>query len=238
MQCRVASEIQRNLPKTISVLNFDIAGWGRAANRIGGDWYEWMALPDRGVAVGIFDVCGHGIDAALQMVGCRAYFRAAMECCNSLNEAFSTMNNWIINDMPEDKFITAAVGILDPLGSRMRFLSAGHGPILLYQASTDTVHSCMADDCPLAVMKDYAYSASKEIRFSSGDTLVLVTDGIVEWSNEQGQQFGTDRLARVIRARHGSSPHTLIEEIDREVLDFTRGTMQLDDTTAVVIKRH
>lgn len=72
---------------------------------------------------------------------------------------------------------------------------------------------------------------------SLGDIVVLITDGFVEWENERGEQFGTDRLADVIQRFAGQEPEEIIAELYTSVLGFVDGTPQQDDLTAVLIKR-
>ncbi|MCP3905972.1 MAG: SpoIIE family protein phosphatase [Planctomycetes bacterium] len=236
----LARDIQRGLlPKTEPDLpGFDLAGWNQAADKTGGDYFDWLELGDGRIILTLADVTGHGIGPALIVAVCRAYMRAsASDHQADLAEAMSRVNDLLHADMPEGRFVTAAVGILDAQRNTMTLVSAGQAPMLFYEARTGTVESWDADVLPLGIMPDVEFEDAREIAFEPGDVLVLTTDGFFEWANDAGELYGTDRLEEFVRTHHQLTSDELIATLHQSVLAHADGTEQADDLTALVIRR-
>lgn len=236
----LAREIQRGLlPKTEpNAPGFEIAGWNQAADKTGGDYFDWMELHDGRTVLTLADVTGHGIGPALIVAVCRAYMRASSSTGHvSLSAAMARVNDLLHEDIPEGRFVTAAVGVLDPAKAQMQLISAGQAPLLFYEAGTDTVHNWDADDLPLGIMSGLTFDDVRTIDFASGDCLVLTTDGFFEWPNPENEQFGTKRMMAFVKENHHLSPHEFIARLYEAVLEHASGTDQTDDLTAVVIKK-
>ena len=236
----LARQIQRGLlPKVEpNAPGFEIAGWNQAADQTGGDYFDWLELPDGRTIITLADVTGHGIGPALIVAVCRAYMRAAAGSGRvDLTEALGRVNDLLYDDIPEGRFVTAAVGILDPAKGRISLLSAGQAPLLFYEAATGTVHNWDADDLPLGIMSGVKFDKPREIDFGPGDVLVLTTDGFFEWANPRGEQYGTARMENFLKANHALSPQAFIDELHKSVLVHAEGTEQADDLTAVVIRK-
>jgi len=235
----LAREIQRGLlPEgELNVPGFAIAGWNQPADKTGGDYFDWLELPDGRTIVTLADVTGHGIGPALIVAVCRAYMRASTSAGETdLAKALARVNDLLHADIPDGRFVTAAVGVLDPVRHRMSLLSAGQAPLLFYEAASDTVHNWNADDLPLGVVGGLTFDDPREIQFEPGDVLVLVTDGFFEWPDESGRHFGTKRLVAFVREHHELAPDVFIERLYAAVRAHGAGD-QPDDLTAVVIRR-
>jgi phosphoserine phosphatase RsbU/P len=116
-------------------------------------------------------------------------------------------------------------------------LSAGHGPILLYQQKTGKLINLEAQGIPLGMMAAARYGESQAKSLAEGDMIVLVTDGFYEWENPQGEEFGLSRLEETIRQANDCSAEEVIDKLRSSVKSFCKGTEQKDDLTAVVLKR-
>lgn len=236
----LAREIQRGLlPKDLpNMPGFDVAGWNQPADQTGGDYFDWMSLPDGKTIFVLADVTGHGIGPALIVSVCRAYLRAASQSKDvSLSGALRRVNSLLIQDIPSTHFVTAAVAIVDPSNAEMAFLSAGQAPVIYYRAATDEVLATDADHPPLAVVDDLDFPEPREYRWELGDMLVLTTDGFFEWANADGELYGTKRLADFVGANHHLDAEAFIQALYEDVRRFSGGTPQNDDLTALVIKR-
>jgi serine phosphatase RsbU (regulator of sigma subunit) len=229
---------QRLLPKQPpSVTGFDIAGWNRPADETGGDYYDWQSLPDGRVAVVIADVSGHGLGPALLMAVCRAYARACVPTGAALAAALGRVNKLLCTDVGDGRFVTLAAVVLDGTTGECEMISAGHGPIILHRKENG-VDVLGANGIPLGISEDEEYGAPVRFRFEEGDSLLLITDGFVEWARAgDGECFGTKRLAAFVGASGGAGAAELIEKIEAEVRRFAGGAPQGDDMTAVAIKR-
>lgn len=236
----IARQIQRGLLPTIipNTPGFEIEGWSQPADQTGGDYFDWMELPDGGTLITLADVTGHGIGPALIVAVCRAYMRAATaEIGVALNQAISRVNELLQKDLPSGRFVTAAVGVLRPAANEMTLISAGHGPLLFYRAASDSVEQWVADDLPLGIAPYVKFEAPRRVQFEPGDTLVLATDGFFEWANNGGEQYGTQRLEAFVKAHGHEAPATFIKALHDDVVAHAAGSAQPDDLTVVVIKR-
>jgi serine phosphatase RsbU (regulator of sigma subunit) len=235
----IARSIQQGLlpASPPQVDRFDIAGWNKPADETGGDYYDWQQLPDGRITVTIADVTGHGIGSALCMAACRSYARVGFVIEPDLSKLLGRMSELLYKDLPTEKFVTLAAGILNPQDATLQLASAGHGPILFYSAAEDRFTSLDAQGPPLGLLPRISYGAPKTMNFGLGDILVLVTDGFVEWANTQDEDFGADRLMEVVRASRGKPAATIISDLYSAVLKFAGSIPQADDLTALVVRR-
>lgn len=235
----IARSIQRGLlPESAPELDhFEIAGWSQPANQTGGDYFDWQSLPDGQIAISIGDATGHGIGPALVSALCRAYARASFLVDRDHDQVLERLNGLLANDLADDKFVTFAVVFLNPARSEVKVLSAGHGPILCYRRVSNKLEDFEAQGIPLGMIAGVPYENSRLQCLKGGDMLVLVTDGFYEWQNPEAEEFGLDRLRDTIRGARDCSANEVIVKLYTAVKDFSRGTEQQDDLTAVVIKR-
>ena len=235
----LAREIQQGLlpGEAPSVPGYQIAGWNQPADQTGGDFYDWLALPDGRLVVTLADVSGHGIGPALIVAVYRAYLRASTSHDVDLHAATDRMNALLGQDMPFGKFVTAAVGVLDPAANRMALISAGQAPLYFYEAATHTVHVWEADTLPLGIVPDLECDGGRDVAFAPGDALVLLTDGFYEYMSPDQQLYGSRRVADFVREHVSTAPAEFIRLLHADVLAFADGAPQGDDLTAVVIRR-
>lgn len=234
----VARDIQRGLLPVGApeFPGFDIAGFSRAADLTGGDYYDWQLLPDGQLIVALADVSGHGIGPAMVMAVCRAYARASVGIIQDPSDLMVKLNQLLHGDLPGNRFITFALAMVRPSG-HVRLLSAGHGPTLLYRARTGEVEQFGGDGLPLGVDFDEPYTPAIEIQLTEGDVLVMLTDGFFEWHRPgDEEEFGIQRLVESLQQHaHEDSKH-IIDNMDQAIRAFVNGAAQQDDMTAVVIK--
>ncbi len=238
-ELEAARSIQQGLlPKEMPKLaGYDVAGWNQPADQTGGDFFWWQQLPDRRVAFTLADVTGHGIGAALVAATCHAYTRAGMTEQSDPSAILTHLNRLLCNDLPSGKLVTYVTAALEPTDGRLELLSAGHGPLLLYTASDDRVQAFEAHGIPFGIFPAMAYGPAQRIELAKGDLLVLLTDGFFEWENSSQEDFGIPRLKEAIRAARNLPSAQIINSLHDAVLRFAGGTRQMDDLTAVVVKR-
>jgi serine phosphatase RsbU (regulator of sigma subunit) len=235
----VARDIQAGLLPTAApdFPDFDIAGMSRPADLTGGDYYDWQVLPDGRLITVLADVSGHGIGPAIVMAVCRAYARASASLLSEPAPLMRRINQLLHTDLPADRFITLVIAVLDPAG-RVELLSAGHGPILLYRAQTGQITQFGGDGLPLGVSAAEEYEPAIDLAMKPGDVLLLVTDGFHEFARAgDGQLFGIPRLQAALTANAGHDAAAILRDLDQAVRTFAAGSPQLDDMTAIVIKR-
>lgn len=236
----VAREIQAGLlPKSAPVLaGFQVAGMNLPADETGGDYYDWQELPDGKLLVVMADVTGHGIGPALVMAVCRAYARASAPLERDPATLLSRLNGLLHADLRElsGRFITFAAAMLDQDGN-VALVSAGHGPTLVCRARTKEVERYDGDGLPLAVIESESYAPSRRLVLQRDDVMIMLTDGVFEWSNTKGEQFGLKRLSQVASNIGGQSAEEIVQTVYQAARDFAQGKPQNDDVTVVVVKR-
>lgn len=238
----IAKKIQEGLfPKTPpQISGYDIAGWSQPADQTGGDYYDWIALPNGRMAVMLGDVTGHGIGPALLMAICRAYTRATFPSQIELQDAMRRLNELLSEDVGEGRFITFAVAVLDPASGEVEVLSAGHGPILLRRTpgGACTLAETEGTGLPLGIMPEEDYGVPLRWKLEPGDALLLVTDGFFEQGRDSDKQmYGVERLREFLMSNGHLDAATFIQTLHREVVTFAAGAKQNDDMTAAVIRR-
>jgi anti-sigma regulatory factor (Ser/Thr protein kinase) len=139
--------------------------------------------------------------------------------------------------MPDDRFITAFIGLLDAAANRLRFHSGGQGPILHFHAATGTFSRFKPTSFPLAAMPVTSLRPALEIDMREGDILVLLSDGIYEYHDAANEQFGEARVEETIREHHGKAMAELSGILLGAVRAFAKGAPQGDDMTIVLVRR-
>jgi phosphoserine phosphatase RsbU/P len=236
----IARDIQSGLMPSVApeIAGFDIAGMARPAQQTGGDYYDWQPTADGRLIVALADVTGHGIGPALVMAVCRAYARASAARARDAAALLSDVNALIVDDIGSSgRFITMVIAILSPDGS-VELASAGHGPSLLLHRATGDTDVFGGDGLPLGIDAAEAFDAPRRFTMAPGDTLVLATDGFMEWARAgDGEQFGLDRLRHTVATLPDMPAAECVRHIDHAAQAFAKGNPQQDDTTMVVIRR-
>jgi sigma-B regulation protein RsbU (phosphoserine phosphatase) len=237
-ELEMARDVQRaTLPAQMpAVPGYDVQGTFHPATLTGGDTFD-VALFEKGLMVVLADATGHGMGPALSVSQMQAMLRMAFRLGAGLEGAFTHVNNLLAEGLPGDHFITAFIGVLDPLTHRLRFHSAGQGPILLFRAGTGALEAHPPTSFPLGAMPLTTLAVAPTVELGPGDILVLLSDGYLEHRDAEGQEYGQDRVAEVLRENHDKTMEELAAVLLGSVRTFARGAPQEDDMTAVLIKR-
>ena len=236
-------EVARSIQQSLLPVNapeidgFEIAAWNQPADQTGGDYYDWQIFPDGKLLAVLGDVTGHGIGPALLAAVCRAYVRATFTADCGLQAAMERVNSALARDVGPRRFVTFVAMRCTPGSPRVELLSAGHGPLFLYWLKEDRFDAIPAQGLPLGLMPDLGSDPPKVLQLNSGDLLVITTDGFFEWANAKDEQFGVERMEATIRESKDKRPAEIISSLYKAVVDFSGGTAQDDDLTAIVLKR-
>ncbi len=235
----VAREIQQGLlpASTPDVDGYDIAGVSLSADKTGGDYYDWVPLSDGQTFVSLADVSGHGIGPALVTAVCRAYVHASLSTGQNLTGLFDRLNDLLVSDLPDNRFVTFVAVTLDPDRHTARLLSAGHAPLFRYVASERRLEQYDADGLPLGIAPGFEYPQPTEFALGPGDFLLLPTDGLFECTTPTGESFGIARLREAIESHADLGAEALIARLVAITTELRAGAPQEDDVTAVVIRR-
>jgi serine phosphatase RsbU (regulator of sigma subunit) len=234
-ELQVAQLIQRQfLPRELPrFAGWRIAAYYQPAKAVGGDFYDFIELPDGQVGLVCGDVTGKGVPAALVMATTHSILRGDAPQLVAPGEVLRRANQLLLDDIPPQMFVTCLYGVLDPASGRLRYANAGHNPP--YARTGDGVVELRATGMPLGLMPDMTYE-EKEATLGPGDTLLLHSDGLAEAHNPQRQMFGFPRLAALVGGcREGQE---LIDRLLGELEGFTGpGWEQEDDITLVAVQR-
>jgi phosphoserine phosphatase len=236
-ELEMAREVQMStLPATMPVVpGYDVHGFSRPAEQTGGDTFDLIATP-RGLAVVLGDATGHGIAPALSVTQMQAMLRMAFRLGADLPTAFRNVNDQLAATLPEDRFITAFIGLLDAQAHRVEFHSGGQGPILHLSVRGACV-SHRPTSFPLGAMPLGKLRPAVTLDLEPGDVLLLLTDGVYEYQNAAGDCYGEARVQRIARS-HGTRPmRELASRILADVEAFAGEAPQLDDVTMVLLAR-
>ena len=234
----MAREVQMStLPTAMpAVPSYDVCAAFRPADLTGGDTYD-VAMQDGRLLVMMGDATGHGIAPALSVTQMQAMLRMAFRLGADLDTAFIQVNNRLAETLPDDRFITAFIGLLDPATHDLRFHSGGQGPIFSYQAATGTWVSHKPTSFPMGAMPLSSLRPAVALEMLPGDILVVVSDGIFEYENSRGEQFGERRVREVVQAHCAKPMAEVVDLLMQSVEAFAEGAVQEDDMTAVLVKR-
>lgn len=235
----VARDVQMGtLPKNMPTIEgYDIGGTFSPTDQTGGDLYDFVPLTDKQLFLLMGDATGHGIGPALSATQVRAMLRVALRLGASLDDAFTQINNQLVEDLPDDRFVTAFFGLLDANKHRVSFHSGGQGPIMHFHAASGEYEWREPSTFPLGYMNQNQLGESLVAEMQPGDILGLISDGIYEYENESGTQFGHAGVAGIIDSYEGGPMDELVGAIMQATYQHGGSVPQADDITIVLVRR-
>ncbi len=235
----IAREVQMStLPSQMPrVEGYDLYGTFLPADETGGDTFDIVTLDDGRLFVLMGDATGHGIGPALPATQMQAMFRLALRLGTDLDSAFTHVNNQLTEDLSDDRFVTAFVGILNPQDHSMYFHSGGQGPIIHFRAQTGSWDRHRPTSFPLGIMELDEIKRGRSLSLDPGDILVLVSDGVYEYENRSGELFGDERVRKLIEKHRKLPASELGTKLLEGVFSFGGSARQRDDITVVLVKR-
>lgn len=235
-EIEIAREVQERLfpQKLPAIKGLDCAGHCRPALGVGGDYYDFLALPGGRLGLVIGDVSGKGIAAALLMASLQASVRGqSMRGEQNLAQLMANVNSLIYEASASSRYATLFYAQLDPASRRLDYVNAGHNPPLLVRGG-EAIH-LETGGTVVGLLPTYAYQQGT-IDLQPGDVLVAFTDGISEAMNLQDEEWGEERLLAAVRASSGRTAGEMIPELMRAADAFAAGAPQHDDMTLVIVK--
>ena len=236
---RLGREMQMGtLPKDMpNIEGYEFGGAFSPTDQTGGDLYDFIPLGDDRLFMLMGDATGHGIGPALSATQVRAMLRVALRLQSSLDDAFIHINDQLCEDLPDDRFVTGFFGLLDASSHTVRFHSGGQGPIMHFQADMGEYEWHPATTFPLGYMPHTKLDAPHIAVLEPGDVLGLISDGIYEYENEQGVQFGRRGVMRVLDAHPEANAQQLVDLIMKAAREHGGSAPQADDITIVLARR-
>ncbi|QEG41261.1 PP2C family protein-serine/threonine phosphatase [Roseimaritima ulvae] len=228
-----ARQIQQNLRPTVNgFVGIDVAELFEPADDVGGDYYDVIPLSDGQYLLCVADVSGHGVPAAMAATLLKAFVSEAAKQSSSPAQILTDVNERYCEYVMMGHFATMTLLVVDPENKRLTYANAGH-ELPFLQMGSETPVRLNVGDMILGVEDDTHYS--EEI-IQLGDTarLVIVSDGVTEAFDPSEEQYGTERIERLMNAVKNCNARDLVEAFESSIEVFRKGRKAFDDTTLLV----
>ena len=224
--------LPRTMPKTS---RFDFSAKYALANRVGGDYYDFIEIDEHRMAVVIADVSGHDIASALVMAMGRNLIRTLFDIHQSPAEILAKTSVILRQDTQSSRYITMFLGILDARTMTMTYSNAGHNYPLYLPRGQNVFKSLSVGGFPLGLVDDYNY-LEETLPLNADDILVMYTDGLIEAQSPSGEMFELHRLEQMIKEYADKPIEDLCNHIYDRALDFAQTETLEDDFTFVAVR--
>lgn len=238
----LAAEVQQLLfPKSSPSCNWCCIGYkNRMASGLGGDFFDFITMPDGCQAIFIGDVTGHGVHASVVMSLLYGFIhRAARAGCAPLmtvREVNNFLQSFAVRSREFDHYFSATLffGIIDPETLNIHYVNAGHPAPLVRRG--DAIFTLPTTAPPVGFFDDPKISM-KSFQLEKMDRFLLYTDGITEAPNQSGELFGLDRLQQVL-LKNGDDHLEFLDRLFAAIGNFGIDDSSADDCTAIVLDFH
>lgn len=212
----------------------EIQGVSVPAREVGGDFFNYFALPDGQVALLVGDVSGKGVGAALLMANIQASLRTRFALGQDLSAIVDAIDRDIDANSPGQMYCTMFVGILDPKTRHLRYVNAGHHPQYVLRSGAGMVRMG-ATGLPAGLLAGRGY---KEVHLTleCGDLIFFYTDGCPETENAQEEMFGSDTLEALLVANGPVEPAAILQRVEAALKNFRGSCEPFDDATMMAVR--
>jgi len=250
-ELKIASAVQDSLiPKNLPIDSwFAISSYAASAKEVGGDFYDFLHLPGRRLAILIGDVSGKGVTAAFHVAQMKGIFHALMQenpLAKSERDKFpvpsrfmAQANMALARCLEKSAFITASLYIIDYENGGFVFARAGHCHTLYYHSIKEEVSYFQTAGLGLGIIRNEGYEKHIKNQFydyNPGDVMVIYTDGIVEARNAAQEEYGEQRLLEMLEKTFSLDADDIKEQILADLAQFSAGQPMHDDQTLLVVK--
>jgi len=236
-ELELATEIQQRFqPSSPPVVDgYEFQGISFSCYEIGGDYYDFIARHDGRMLIALGDVSGKGTAAALLMSSLHAAIHAQVSAKSSLEETVDSVNQYLADNTPANRFVTLFIAELEPSTGGLKYINAGHNPPLIGRAD-GTIAQLSSGGFPLGIMPGAEFEVGQNT-LSTGDVLVVYSDGVSEANNIHDEEFGMERLEEVVRKNVTASASGLRDKVESSLSSFTQTAPANDDITLVIVKK-
>lgn len=237
-ELRMAQAVQESLlPTTIPYPDqIQFFAHYEAASSLGGDFYDILDYGNGRVGVIMADVSGHGPSAALIVSMVKAILHSLAGPQISPRAAIERLNLSLLKMIPEERFVTIFLGALDLATGDLTYVRAGHPHPLVVSKATGQV-ARLEGDGDIVGMFDRIELDQKSVRLEKGDRLLAYSDGLLDASGDNGQQYGLASLIKNMESSVNLNGQEMMENIVRDVRGFTGGAALEDDMAIFILER-
>ena len=218
--------------------SFDICAYSNTADEVGGDYYDTYQVDENHFVLIIGDVSGKGTSAAFHMAQMKGVFQSLIQLGLRPAEFMEKANSALSKCLERNHFITASIFEIDVAHQTFCHARAGHIPTLWYKASERTAEFISIEGLGLGIVRNLTYKNhvhEKTFDYQPGDILVLLTDGILEGRNETGEQFGYERIKKIVEEHPQKSPIDLQQVLIDSLHLFVGGDGMIDDDYSLLV---
>ncbi len=232
----LARGIQRSLlPETAPVIpGFDIAVLNEPCFEVGGDYYDFLSLGPNTLLVVVADVEGKGISSAMVMSNLQATLRAIALHLHSLNDIAETLNNMILHDTRGEKYMTMFIGLIDTRRKAIHYINCGHVPPVIVRPGSDPIQ-LTEGGMVIGLFENVEFDRG-QVKFQTGDILILCTDGITEAMDVGNEEYGVERLLASVSQVQERKAKEIVLKLCDDVTEYSKGGTHMDDKVILAIK--
>ncbi len=233
---RIAKEIQKNfLPKSFpKSTTFEIFGMNLPSKKVGGDYFDCFRINEEKIVILIADVVGKGIPASLIMSNLQAMIKTICSKHFEIREATRDINNLMRKNLSIGNFITFFWGILDEKNKTLEYVNAGHNPPFLIRHNE--VIKLAKGGIILGIMDLASPYDSETIKLCNGDLICLYTDGFIEATNENEEEFTELRFRDRLMNYKNQPLEIITNKLIDEILSFSSNPNEIDDLTILLTR--
>jgi len=213
---------------------YTFSSFAHPSRQVGGDYFDYFERPNGKVGMVIADVAGKGVPAALLVSQLQAVLRAEVRTDKSLTEMISAVNQVVTASTTPEKFATMFYADLDPETRELTYVNAGHNyPIVV---RSDGTSECLkTGGLVLGVVKSTEFELGR-LQLAPGDILTIYTDGLSELNDPRGQEYGEERLCRLLTENRHLPADAIKNKLIRDATRFALGELGFDDLTLMILK--
>jgi serine phosphatase RsbU (regulator of sigma subunit) len=236
-ELELATEIQQRFQPSEAprMDGYEFQGISFSCYEIGGDYYDFITRHDGKMLIALGDVSGKGTAAALLMSSLHAAIHGQVAARSSLDEVVRSVNQYLADNTPANRFVTLFVAELDPSTGALKYINAGHNPPLIGRMSGH-IEQLSSGGFPLGILPSAEFEVG-ETQLQPGESLVIYSDGVSEANNIKEEEFGMERLMDVVKRNLPSSAAGLRDKVESALSAFTQTAPANDDITLVIVKR-
>ena len=237
-ELQMARKMQVRLLPNITPI---VPGWDFAAKwlpalEVAGDYYDYILYENGNIGLVIADVTDKGMPAALFMALTRSIVRASLDRATSPSQDLTRANYLICAESANGYFVTLVYAQLNPHSGEITYVNAGHYPPLLYRSGIGYLEYFTTTGMALGIQSDFIFG-QRSIQLNSGDFILFYTDGIIDAIDGAGNEFGRERLEKIIKEHQEATAAEKVAILENKVSDFTGASVPFDDITLMVVKR-
>jgi serine phosphatase RsbU (regulator of sigma subunit) len=211
-----------------------VEGLSDAARVVGGDFYNYFALPAGELALLVGDVSGKGIAAALLMANVQATLRGSVPLAWDLAAFTAGLDEDLHARTPPESYLTLFLGIVDPEDRVLRYVNAGHNPPLVLR-SAGGLEFLDSTGRPLGLLPGGGYE-ERRVTLRAGDVLLVFTDGVVDLENEAGEALGMNGLLELMKGPGVWDGDDLLPRLAASLRAWRGSREPPDDATLVALR--